>query len=105
MIAILDACTIINLLLSVNDVKYISYSEKVFSEVLINEKVYNEIKSNYSDNVIDDDFEEECKRIIFSYLNNFTRYKDDKDTIDFVMESLAYKKHNGELLSISQALF
>jgi hypothetical protein len=104
MIAVLDACTIINLILTVNDDRYIKYTEHAFKTVAIVDKVYSEVKENRKDNGVDDDFKEEYERICFSYLNRFVHPSPNEDLINFVQKVHNYNKRNGELLSVSHAL-
>ena len=105
MIAIFDACTLINLLLSVNDVKYINYAEKIFNEIIIVDKVYTELKDNRNDNGVDEEFKDEYEKIIFSYLNRFIAHSTNQEASDFVKAALNYKKINGEFFSVSHALY
>lgn len=105
MIAILDACTLINLLLTVNDRKYVDYIEKVFKEIFIVEKVYLELKDHRNDNEVNEEFKEDYDKLVLSYLIKYIKYDVDKEAIEFVSSSLAYKKENGELLSISYGLY
>jgi hypothetical protein len=105
MIALLDACTLINLLLCVNDAKYIMYTERAFNEIIILDKVYAELKANRNDNGVDESFKEEYEKIIFSYLNTFIRHNPNRDAIEFVKSFLDYNDENGELISVSEGLF
>lgn len=105
MIGILDACTVMNLLLSVNDTRYINYTEKMCSSLIIVGKVHEELVRNMYDNGVEEDFRKDFEQTIYNELPKFVRHKIDEDSLSFVRDTLRYIKDNGELLSVSEGLY
>jgi hypothetical protein len=104
MVAVLDACTVINLMLIYNDDRYIQYVEKTFKEIIISHKVFDEICANKFDNLIDRDVKKQLDAIIYNSLSRYVLNKNPESVCKFVEQKNPYEKKDGEFFSVSHSL-
>lgn len=104
MIAVFDACTVINLLLVNNDDRYFKFAANVFRELVIVPEVFEEIKTHKSDNLLSLEKDEDLSQIIFNYLQSFVSNDNLSTVTNFVEKAFKYSKRNGEFFSVSHAL-
>lgn len=104
MIAILDACTILNILQSNFDERYILMIEKVYDEIIIPGKVYEEVNTNKIVNLIDRSLEKPINTLIHTHLLKYVVFKEPEDEIKFIIKSLGQLERNGEFYSVGFSL-
>ena len=105
MIAIVDACTIFNLVNLTEDATYIGYLQKSFSSVYIAPQVYHEIGRKKKDGLHfrDDDTE----KAIIKDLEKLIRYEQIENPKEFTANVFRIRKggkEDGEFLSICHSL-
>ncbi|GAK59226.1 hypothetical protein U27_06203 [Candidatus Vecturithrix granuli] len=111
MIAVVDACTILNLLQSVFDGKYIEHLQRLFDQIVIHPKVFEEVNDNKYDNLYAKEKSELAKlkddldNLISSYIPQFTTYEDVDEFCGFLKTVTKYTKDNGEFYSIALSLY
>jgi predicted nucleic acid-binding protein len=105
MIAIIDTCTILNLLQINYDDKYINLLEKIFDEVKIVPTVYEEICANKYENVNDIKNKEALNSIIYKQVKKFIDHDNIEKEKSFTKKANHSKyKDNGESHSVSYAI-
>ncbi|TXD53925.1 hypothetical protein [Polaribacter sp. IC063] len=105
MIAYLDTCTILNLIqINYND-EYIKHLKRLFVEIKLTPKVFEELERNKYDNVIDDSQKMILNGIIYNNLKNYIDFEDFKKELEFTKKhNPGIFKENGESYSISQSI-
>jgi hypothetical protein len=110
-IAVVDACTVLNLLQSVFDGIYIQNLQKFFDQIAIHPKVFEEIDANKYDNLYAKDknelqeLKEDLDNLINSYIRRLIVYEDIDELCSFLKPIASYTKDNGELKSIALSLY
>lgn len=104
MVAVLDACTILNILQVTLDERYIVMIEKVFDEIVIPNKVYEEIQKNKSQNLVDSSSEKQLSSIIHSHILKHVDFAEPVKEVRFVTKALGQLEKNGEFYSICHCL-
>lgn len=105
MIAYLDTCTILNLIQVNYDDEYLKYLIISFDEIKLTEVVYDELKTNRHENIIDYSHKELLDSIIFSQIKGFVDYSNSSDAVNFTKKhTLQSFKENGESYSVSYSL-
>lgn len=100
MIAVIDACTILNLLQIFLDEKYIGYLESVFQNVFISPKVFDEINENKYKNLSDENAISDIDTIIYSKIHKFVTNEDTEECCEIVKNATGYfKKTENSILS------
>lgn len=104
MIAILDACSALNLIYANFDDRYFTYLNKSFDELIICKEVFEEIATHRNDNMINEDNRDVLNDIVYQHLNRYVTYTEIEKEADFIGGALGYQKRNGEFYSIGHAL-
>ncbi len=105
MIAVIDACTILNLLQISLDDKYVAHLDSVFQRVFISPKVFEEINQNKHKNLLDENDILVLDSIIHSKISNFIMYEDIEKCCKMLKGATGYSKKNGEFYSSALALY
>ena len=105
MIAYLDTCTILNLIqINYND-EYIKHVKRLFKEIKLTPKVFEELKRNKSDNVIYDYQKKALDYIIYNNLKDYVDFENFDKELQFTKKhNPEIFKDNGESYSISQSI-
>ncbi len=106
MIAVVDACTVLNLLQADLEEKYIIYIQRLFEQVVIHPKVFEEIQKNRGKNLQDGSAVLILDNLINSYIRQLIAHADDiEECCIFLKRATEYPKMNGEFYSIALSLY
>ncbi len=105
MIAVIDACTILNLLQTFLEDKYIVCLESVFQKIGISPKVFEEICENKHKNLSDKNDISVLDDILYGKIHNFIINEDIKKCCKILKDATGYSKENGEFYSSALALY
>lgn len=103
MIAVLDACTVFNLVNLTDDFTYVEHSKKVFSSLCIVPKVFDEIREHINDGFISDKVKSD-NELIYKQIKSLTdNYEiNEKVKIHFTkqLDNRKDGKEDGEFMSL-----
>ena len=104
-IAVVDACTVLNLLQAVLEEKYIVYLQSLFEQVVIHPKVFEEIQKNKGKNIQDGDAVALLDNLINSYIRQLIAHDDIEECCIHLKRTTEYSKMNGEFYSVALSLY
>lgn len=105
MVLYLDTCTVLNLLQINYDDEYLKYLEKIFDEVKLTPKVFEELRVNKFANVVDSSNKQLLDEIIFGRIKGYIDGSDYNDSLEFTKKNNDHCfKENGESHTVSYAL-
>lgn len=111
MIAVVDACTVLNLLQTVLEEKYILHLQGLFEELVVHPTVFGEIQKNKHKNLGNDEdrsiIDDLIKAHIVKYVNREVPYSEDfKICCDILKKATKHlDTEEGEYLSTALALY
>jgi hypothetical protein len=102
---VIDACTILSLLQTVLEDKYIVWLESVFQKVGISPKVFEEVLKNRHKNLSDKNDISVLDDILYGKIHNFILDEDIEESCKILQKATGYLKKNGEFYSVALALY
>ncbi len=105
MIVVIDACSTLYLLQTVLEEKYIDYLERLFEQIHLPPKVFEEIKANKDANLSSWTDKERLDNIIHRKLRKFINNDNIDECCNLLKHKSGYQKRNGEFFSTALSLY